>query len=149
MAAVRPKTWILVADGSRARVFKLQGRALEPALPEDFAGPNVPSRDIVSDRPGRAFDSHGAHRHAMEPREDPKQGEERRFLEAVATAVEEQAKRDAFERLIVAADPRSLGVLRASYGAKTKERVKDEVAKDLSWMTPEAILDHLADKIVI
>lgn len=149
MPIARPETWILVADGGRARVLRLHGNKLEPALPEDFAGANVPSREINSDRPGRTFDSHGAGRHAIEPREDPKQAEETSFVRDVAATIETHAKAQAFERLIVVADPRSLGVLRAAFGPKTRERIKDEIAKDLTKLSPDDLLAALSDKIVI
>ncbi|NJO67721.1 MAG: host attachment protein [Rhodospirillales bacterium] len=63
-------TWILVADGVRARLFvnKGVGKGIEPVDDQQFVGTNLPSREIGSDQPGRTFDSGGVGaRHAMEP----------------------------------------------------------------------------------
>ncbi len=63
-------TWILIADESRARLLANHGprRGVEPVSEDLLEGRILPGREIMSDRPGRTFDSVGAGRHAKEPR---------------------------------------------------------------------------------
>ena len=65
----RPVTWILIADGSRAKVFKVAGKG-KIEEKDEMAAAHPPTRDLVSDRPGRTFDSLGDGRHAKEPPTD-------------------------------------------------------------------------------
>ena len=75
------RTWILVANGARARIVLNDGpgRGIAPGPDKEFVGPHAKNREIVSDKPGRAFDSARQGRHAMEPRTDPQVHEQREF----------------------------------------------------------------------
>lgn len=128
-------TWIVIADGWHARILRetVRGGDLEPAVAEEIENPKARgfSRERGDDRPGRAFDPGSGSPHAMEPREDPHQREERKFAEHVARIVNEAAERKAFERLVVVAPPRMLGDLRAALGDGAKRRLVGEVPKEL------------------
>jgi len=142
-------TWILVADASRARLFANRGpgTGLQPATDHDFAQDLPAGRDLVSDRPGRAFDSTGQHRHAMEPSTDPRQVEEERFLRAVASFVEAQALANTFDRLVVVAPPKALGSLRGFLGDHSRRKIHGELAKDLTMLPEHDLADHLAGMV--
>jgi protein required for attachment to host cells len=65
-------TWILVADGTRARIFRNEGpfKGLQPALDRAFEASAPPTRALGTDRPGRVRESANSERHAMVPRVD-------------------------------------------------------------------------------
>lgn len=140
-------TWIVIADGWHARVLRepVPGGALEQALPEDLVNTAARgfSRERGDDRPGRAFDPGAGSPHAMEPREDPHQREERRFAEQVAKVINAAAERKSFERLVIVAPPRMLGDLRPALGSAAKARVVGEVAKELLRLPEAALAEHL------
>ena len=82
------EVWVLVADAAGARVLRAhrEDRRLEPlrtySHPEGRAKPS----DLVSDRPGRSFESgHTGARHAMEPDTELKRAELRRFVHRLAS----------------------------------------------------------------
>jgi len=68
-----PKIWVVTAESSRARIFAVENRIGPMRELEDIAHTEGRTRDqdMVSDRPGRAFDSSGENRHAMERQVDP------------------------------------------------------------------------------
>lgn len=127
-------TWILVADGARARVFRRVGPAGPVAELEEgcFEGERRPSRELGGDRPGRTFDSAGPGRHAMEPPSDPHRLAETAFLREVTAWLSEREREGAFERLILVAAPRALGELRRLLPPALAQRVVEEVASDLT-----------------
>lgn len=145
----RPKTWFLIADGARARLLRNDGpgTALVAAVEEEFIAPAVHgfSRDLKSDRPGRAFDPAGGRPHAMEPRNDPHELEKKQFARHVAQVVDGHAAGRAFDRLVIVAPPKTLGDLRAELSAHTAALVVAEVAKDLTHVPADKLRDHLGD----
>ena len=138
-------TWILVADGARARIFANAGpgKGLQPAIDQDFAAELHPSREIVSDRPGRVKESASSTRHAMEARVDWHRFEKEKFAKSMAKLLDEAAERGAFGRLVLVAPPRTLGDLRGALNARTRALVAGEIDKDLTHVTPQELPDHL------
>lgn len=142
----KPITWVLVADAARARVFRLDPKArhhLVPAMDQELIAPRLPTRELVSDRPGRFTDQGGQGRHAMTPETDPHRLVKRRFAHDIATLLNEERKKHAFDRLIVAAAPQLLGDLRAEMSDDLKRVVEAEIAKDFSKLPPWEIAEHL------
>ena len=121
---------IVVADGSRHLL--LEACAETPTglrvLSVD-EHETIRNADAGSDRPGR-FPGGGARREAVEETDAKRLGKER-FAHALAEALD--AARD--RPLILIADPRTLGALRASMTPGTAARVAAEIATDLTGHT--------------
>lgn len=143
--SIKSGTWVLIADGSRARLFATEGPggALRPALGKELIGTNLPSRDLASDRPGRTFDSGGEGRHAMERPTDPKRHAKWSFAHDIADILESERKKNAFEALVVVAAPEVLGDLRSEFGADLRRMVTAEIDKDLTKVPTRDLSDHL------
>jgi protein required for attachment to host cells len=128
-------TWILIADGMHARVLcqRAPGGTLATLPDYELAAPAVKgfSRDLKSDRPGRAFDTGSGQRHAMEPRSDPHSQEKLAFARKVAGLLNEAAACGEFQRLVLVAPPRMLGALRSQLDEPTRALVTWELARDL------------------
>jgi protein required for attachment to host cells len=141
----RLTTWVLIADAMSAKILVNRGRGTGLALLEDgsFAGVNLPARELAADRPGRTFDSAGHGRHAMEPPTDPKEVEKERFIRAIAGFLGQAAGRRAFDRLVVAAPPAALGLLRAALPDAAAALVAAEVGKDLTNVPEHELGRHL------
>lgn len=142
-----PVTWVLVADGQRARVYKVNGRGKDyvPALDREFIGNPMATRDLGTDRPGRVHDRLGPGRHSMENPTDPQRHEKRRFAREVIEAVEGERQKGAFERLVIVAPPQTLGDLRAELPSGLKALVVAEVNKDLTHLNHHELPGHLED----
>lgn len=140
---MKDKTWVLVAESSRARLFARRGRKLVEL--RDFAHPEsrLHNRDIDADKPGRAFDSAGHGRHAMEPGSSAKRVQAEAFARELAESLEQARARAQFEQLMIAAPPEFLGMLREAMPAELAECVERTVAKRLVNEEPTEIYDQL------
>lgn len=144
-----PKTWILVADAAQANAWEAGGRdgPLSPVADFRLAAGDTHgfARDLKSDRPGRAFSSTDNRRSAMEPPHDPHEQAKARFTDEVAARLDEACRQQRFSRLVVAAPPRMLGILRKSYGGTLERCIAGDIDRDLTKATPAEILDHVRD----
>jgi protein required for attachment to host cells len=145
--AKKPVTWIVIADGHRARVFLQEGpgMSLSPSAEPEMTHALPASRDIVSDRPGRSQESAGTVRHAIEPRVDWHRHEKQLFAQEIAKKIASGAARKAFERLVLVAPPQMLGDLRSALPQHVKAMVVAEVAKDLTQVPMQEIAGHLEE----
>ena len=138
-------TWILVADSTKARVFKSPGpnEKLSDTLVHEMEGSNLRSRDIDSDRPGRTFDSGGQGRHAQEPPTDPHRHAKHEFARELTHYLEHERTQGAYDALIVVAPPQFLGDLRSTMSDNVRKLVSQEINKDLSMLPAHELEGHL------
>lgn len=139
-------TWVLVADGKRAAVFRNDGpgRGLEPLAGHRYETALPPDREMRSDRPGRTFDSAGGgQRHGISPPTDYHRLEKERFAEGIAERIETAALANEFDRLVVVASPQTLGVLRGALGQHAKTKLIGTIDKDLTEESAARIASHL------
>lgn len=143
------KTWILVADGARARVLENggPGTGLAPALNFDYAASHAPSRDFGSDKPGRGQGPGGTAQHAKPSRVDWHTFEKHLFAKELAKVLESAMHQSAFDDLVLVAPPEALGELRLALTDGVKDRVSGEVGKDLTHVTVHELGDHLEDTV--
>jgi protein required for attachment to host cells len=141
--------WLALADAGALRVYdvpprpghlrEIAGMARSQALP--------PTHEIMSDRQGRSFESHGVARHAMEPHTDPRREMRRRFAERIAGHLAAALARDEFDDLIVAAPPAMLGDLREAWSMHLRKHIVLEMPKDLLKLPLAELADHVAEAI--
>ena len=135
---------VLVCDGSKALFYKNTGSALAIALEavSTLREHHPPTRELGSDRPGRAVDSMDGSRSAMEET-DWHQVAEERFLHGVAAHLDEVAASHRPSALILIAPPRALGVLRQRLSEAVRHIEKAEIAKDLVKTPKPKLEDYL------
>lgn len=139
-------TWVLVANGARARVVRDLGTGAEDRQ-EDlvFEIDHKQLREIMADRPGRSFASEGARRSAMEYRSDPVQEQEARFAATLLEQMEQRLAAGEFQQLAIVAEPRMLGVMRKKLSPTLRRAVVGEVAKDLTKLPERELLEAIAE----
>ncbi len=138
-------TWILVADGARARVLKNEGpgKGVQPALDREFIGENLSSGELASDRPGRTFDRSGDGRHAKVPRPDPHRNAKQVFAREMAKFIQQKNAKHSFDRLVLVGPPQTLGDMRSALSGSAKAKVSGELNKDLTQLPVAEIAEHL------
>jgi protein required for attachment to host cells len=143
------RTWVLIADGSRARVFESRGKGTGLTAVEGMTldAELPPSRALGTDRPGRTFESVGSARHAMENPSDLHREQKRQFAQRVARAVHERHATKSFDRLVVVAPAVTMGDLRAALSDEVKTVVTAELVADLT-KTPSAELPRHLENVV-
>lgn len=146
----QPVTWVLVADGEKARFFMNlgPGRGLVDAPVEDQVHENPPSHEQGTERPGRVHDRLGAHSHAMENPVDWHRFEKAKFAQEMAALLDRAADAGEFERLILIAPPKTLGDLRGALG-KAADKVIGELDKDLTAFKANEVADRLGGMLAI
>ena len=133
------KTWIVVADGEKYLVLMNRGDSEYPVFKvlDHKEIDNPPTHEQGTDAPGR-YEGSGAGRSAVEQTDWHRLGKER-FAESLADKLNNWARADRYDRLILCADPRSLGQIRESLYDGVKSRLLGEIARDLT--------DHPVDQI--
>lgn len=137
------QTWIVVADGSKAQAYRYQGAKapLERVDNGELQHINQLSQDLVSDKPGRAFQSVGSRRAGMEPKETPKEQEKHAFAREICAYLNAQMNK--IDNLILVAAPRMLGDLRQFLSNSLKHKVSGEISKDLTNLPASELPQHL------
>lgn len=127
-------TWILIADGAHARVLENEGpgKGLSPVKGLRFEQEPLKNQEIVTDREGRSFSSVGSGRSAYEPDISPEDYREQQFVARVAEELDVHHRNGRFDRLIIAADPTSLGTIRGTLSKPVQDVVVAELPKDLT-----------------
>lgn len=143
------RTWIVIADGARARILAHNGigKALQQVEGADFKMDDAAGS--ASDRPGRTFDSVGAGRHAKAPSTDPRRDAKRQFLRKVAEHLRTNAVRSSYDRLVLLAPPQALGDLRDVLSDTVRALVIAEQARDLTPLPNEDIPKHLEGLLAV
>jgi protein required for attachment to host cells len=144
-------TWILIADGARARIFANDGpgKGIEAVSGGEFSADHRPDHEIVSDRSGRTFESVGATRHAIEPRHDPHRELKRAFSEQLADMLDKQLAAKAYDRIVLVAPPVTLGDLRSALSDHVKAAVYAELDKDLTKTPMAELPQHLGAVLAV
>jgi protein required for attachment to host cells len=139
------KTWILVAESSRAKIFEQEAARgdLREMQAFDHAASRLNDSDLVSAPPGRTYDSNGMGRHAMEPDTDPKVNETHIFARILAQHLDKTLDKNHVKKLVVIAPPEFLGILRDSFSAHVSKMIAAEINKNLVKESAESILGHL------
>lgn len=144
-------TWVLVANGNKARIFEHAGQKNGLSELEDLEQEITPlnAGDIESDRRGRSFDSGSEGRSAMEPQTDPVDKREADFVTEVLTRLDEKRAGGAFDRLIIAAAPQALGDIRKAMSEHLSATVSDELDKDLTNVPAPDMAKHFSDVLPV
>lgn len=143
------RTWIVVADGAKARILLYTPRLKGvQQLPDgEFHDPHLSTHELVTDRQPRVHDSVGAARHAVEPRIDPHKQREEQFLARLATHLEHAEQRGEFEHLVVVAPATAMGDLRKDFGAPLQKRLFAEIVHDYAHQSNDYVYQHIKDSL--
>jgi protein required for attachment to host cells len=139
-AAMQP-TWILVADGVRARLFAPSPDGGSLIELEDFTHPagRTPGRHAMRDRPPRTMESANPAHHAIEPRTTEAEKVANHFARELNQVLERGRVDHRYERLVLAAPPDFLGTLLGALDHHVRDCVVGRVDKDLTTLPVEEI----------
>lgn len=139
------KTWILVAHRAGARIFENDGpgTGLRPVDTITHPEGRLANKALGSDTPGRSFDSHGANRHALGKEHDPVETVAQEFARALAARLDAGRTKHAYGKLVLVAEPRFLGMLRAALPPHTATLVSATLDRDLGGTADHDLPSHL------
>ena len=126
------RTYILIADGARAHLLLAEGRGkpLTEVPGSDMRTELKPDHELSTDRPGRVHrvGERFASRHRKGGRLHGREKE--RFARSLADGLDKRLTNREYDRLVIAAAPETLGVIRSALGDKVRAVILAEVAKD-------------------
>ena len=133
---------VVVADERDATFFDLD----RPQAPLEARGSlhndsARPDRELETDRPGRRFGGTHGNRHAVDGERSTERHEIELFAKQVCQALDGARTRHEFDRLVLIAGPRMLGLLRQALPAPCQAVVAAEVAKAFSIDQVDSIRD--------
>ncbi len=101
--------------------------------------------DLISDRGGRSFDSHGQGRHTMGgERDSPQQHSARGFAKDIADIIGGESHKGTCRGYAVVAAPRFLGLLRQEFATAVRDAPYATVDKDVVGQD-EAVIEKLLE----
>lgn len=143
------RTWIVIADGAKARILQNTGRmeGVHQLPDSEFHDSHPPSREIMSERQPRVHESVGAARHAIELRTDPHEYRKQQFLMRLAEHLERAWQHGDFEKLIVVAPATALGELRKQFSPSLHKCLLAEIAHDYAHQSNDYVYQHIKDNL--
>ena len=121
-------TWVVVADGTQARLFHNLGKQGALQLKQD----DLIKPDVV-DEQGQGPSGH------RPPEANPEQTDEATFAKQLVHRLNAAALKQEFEHLFLIADPKTMGEIRPQLHAETNKRISGELTKTLTNSTLEDI----------
>jgi protein required for attachment to host cells len=128
-------TWIVAADGSRARIFEMLDTDKSIHEIEDLANPSghAHKRDLASDSDGRFYGKGEQHQgHTAPSRGDVHEHEVELFSRTIGEFLDKACDEHRYDSLRLIAAPKFLGMLRQNLGKETQKRVEEELPKDVT-----------------
>lgn len=137
--------WVMVANSATARFFEAKSnKELKEVETMSHPESRLHNRDLVSDKPGRGFESAITMRHAKEPKTTPKTVEFENFAESLCHFLEEAHRGGKFSKLYIAANPSFLGILRQTiHKPEITQTIVAEYNIDMTQMHVDEIRKHL------
>lgn len=103
-------TWLVVADGGRARVFETPGLALNLQEMEDLINAEYTGTMLT-------------------------EKDREKFARRVAAYVEEGRLHQRYDRLRLAIEPKFLGMVKANLSEETRRMIFEQISEDLSTLS--------------
>lgn len=131
---------VVVADERGAHFFDMSKLHAPPAARGSVHNDSArPDRELETDRPGRRFGGANGNRHAVDGERSTERHESELFAKAIAREIDRARTRQEFDRLVLIAAPRMLGLLRDALPEPCRSTIVAEIAKDLVNHDVEAI----------
>ena len=140
------KTWIVVAESTRARIFFAKNRVQPLEEIQDFSFPEarLKDQDIVTDRPGRTHESANDSRSAMEA-PDIRDQQQHTFAREICDYLEQGRNKNKYQALVLVAPPTFLGALRDVMNGQLGKMVTKTVQKNLAAEDATKIQGYVFD----
>ena len=139
------KTWVVVAESSRAKIFELNKKNTPLIELQDFthSSSRLHEQEISSDLPGRTHDSHGLGSHKLSTQTSIKKHESMAFAKTIGQHIEKARSKGEFQKLILMSPPAFLGQLRKQLSNQTFKHIVSEIDKNLVKHKTNDIQAHL------
>ncbi len=144
------ETWILVANRSQARIFRYLGLRSGLELVEKIRHPESRERtgQMISDRPGRVFDSIGSGRHSLSTEVDAHDERALEFARSLAERLRAARGRNEFSRLMIVAEAGFLGRIKQALDGQVLKSVVATLDRDFHQKSSSELSRHVEEYLV-
>ena len=139
--------WVLVADGTRGRIYQKKADGIHHLDGFDFIGKNLMDREISKERPGRSFEGATPTRHAYEPKTDPHDFQKQLFAKRLSDFVNKAQEKGEFDELVLVSPSKTLGELRAHLNKGSLQKITNEISKDISKLSDHELSKYLENSM--
>lgn len=142
-------TWILVANGSEARLFESEYRPKTLNLLQEIKHPQSREKvaELASDRSGHyqgdAGGNGGSTQGSFGEANNPKEHEMERFASELVKTLDAGRSTNSFEHLIIASSPKFHGLLNKQMNGHLSKYVDRHINKDLTSLKEDELLARL------
>ncbi len=145
------KLWVLVTDGSQAKIFHQENRAAPFNLNHDIKQDLPGTAEHDAGKPGRAFESGNSTRHAYEPKTDWHDHQKEIFVKGLADLFIKEHQSTKFTTAYVICPPKLIQFLRGNihdYVQKLPAPDKPtvtEITKDLTHLSSHDLVKYITE----
>lgn len=142
-------TWLLVANGSEARLYETEFRPKELVLLQEFNHPESREKgaELASDKAGHyqgdAMGTSGSTKGSFSEPTDPKEYEMERFAGELVKALDAGRSSNSFQHLFIASSPKFHGLLNKKMNGHLSKLVDKHINKDLTSLNERDLLGRL------
>ena len=141
------RRWIIIADGGRARVLGLAANGESLDTLHEITSPDIhrQTHDLVTDGPGRSFESASMARHAIAAKTDPHAQAKEDFITDLATMLVGENQAHAFDDLVLVVTKAQAHHLQTALDDATRAKVREVITKDLVKTPNPKIWDRMIE----
>ncbi len=132
---------IVAADTTCARIFKATSSKGPLEEKEVLVHPEnrLSEKDLISDRKGSTFSSHGSGRSSYSKHTDVKDQGTKEFINEINDCLMRLETNNEFKQLIIIAAPKLLGALKKQLNSGLQKRITYELNKNIAKLNADEI----------
>ena len=134
------KTWVIVADCRRARIFETDRFFSKLEEIHDLFNPRA---QLELDARGRGREGSMGVWHGLEPKETPHETELKALTQQLSQFLYKSFNEHRFSNMVLIAGPELLGSLRKTLDAQVLASIERSINKDLSRCSSDELSDQL------
>ena len=136
---------VVAADTTCARIFKATTSKGPLEEKEVLVHPEnrLSEKDLISDRKGSTFSSHGSGRSSYSKHTDVKDQGTKEFINEINDCLMRLETNNEFKQLIIIAAPKLLGALKKQLNSGLQKRITYELNKNIVKLNADEIRKHL------
>ncbi len=145
---ILPRTWLITADSSRARIFEVLGRDQQLKEIADLVNPEgrANERELKSDANSRIYGHGDRSRSHVSGEPSAVDHATEVFSRELGRYLEKARNDQQYERLYLMAPPRFLGMLRRNLSDEVRKAIVSSIDKDLSWLDSREVEKQLRER---
>jgi protein required for attachment to host cells len=137
-------TWVAITSQAKMKIFKQTPGTGELHHLTTIENPMVDSSDTDISRHTPGVSMEGGRHHVMSGGDSPHDIETAAFIRAIAVHLDHERRQHNVSHLIIAAEPRLLGHLKAQLSTETLQIVSQWIDKDLEKEPTEKLLGRVS-----